>query len=320
MYYHNDRKLAFINDLSTNIASSKAVKSLFSDTYPLEQELNKDISEFKLDEYNKFLKDGKTHFTNPEKLTLVILKEYVKWCSKHDYRTTNDLFNITLSDSEQIKTFMVGSPEDLQNKIDRLFEKEEEETIDNVYRAYIWMIYMGLDKEEAAQITNNNIEEDEDGSRYIFKDNTYYKMYELSFPAFKNCETLKQFRVYHRNPDYEVFKNRAQGDLILRGIRTPNVGVDTIQKVVRRRAKEERAKDYHYKFAYTDSDICLSGMFYRIYLREQRGFEADFTAIAKKRFKNEFTENQSLRLKNLKRKYRVKYEKWKLTFYREHVN
>lgn len=138
-------------------------------------------------------------------------------------------------------------------------------------------------------------------------------------PALRNCVELTQFVYKHPNysPDTVVYKDRAAGDILIRGsngvlsIRVMRVGLSRLSQKSIQEGKTEQHLSYY--------RVWLSGLFYRMFERECAGLPVDFldTAI-------QFTEGRSYKLdrsrntiqayqRRIAKSYKQDYNTWKLT-------
>ena len=209
----------------------------------------------------------------------------------------------------------VANPQHLQRYLDSIFEPEEEETIGCTLRCYFWLAYMGMDEEDAFNITTSEV----DLANMVIKHNDReYIIYRESIPAFRNCVRLKRFRYKHPNHTSISYKDRAPGDCLLRGISANKPNTQAFRVEISRRKKKasviktNSSLDLDLSF----SRAWMSGIFYRMLERERAGIPADFLEIA-----IQFTEGRTYTLsrrqtvqdkqRRLAKYYLNDYNRWK---------
>lgn len=247
---------------------------------------------------------------------LIILKDYVRWCIKNSVPNACDgMLKIKVIGLDKVKQQTVANPLHLQTYLNCIYESEAEETIDNIFRCFFWLAYSGVAEEDIIKIKSSDV----DLQNMIIKYNgTELPIYREALPAFKNCITLSQFA--YNNPGYQkiIYKNRAYGDILVRGLKgTPSIKV--LRASISRSTKEKFDKGVtSLRLSYYRAWI--SGLFYRMHERERAGIPVDFSIAAEK-----FAEGRVYKLdsgrntleakkRQLARDYLHDYERWKLAY------
>lgn len=145
------------------------------------------------------------------------------------------------------------------------------------------------------------------------------RMYQESMESFRNAVRLRSFRFIHPNyADKIVYRDRATGDRLIRGIRS----APTKSAIRSELAKRSRIA---YEDGRTDIKLSmqrarLSGIFFRKYELELAGYPVDFSDIADefigdKIYKLDSGRNtQEYKYKQIALEYLEDYQRWKAAF------
>ena len=316
--YNEELKTRYIVDSTKSIKTANNIKAVFNATTKYEKELGSDICTMSAQELQPIIDNILGIRSNSKYAQIAILKEYFKWCRLNNYPGAGDgIANITIVGLGKVRKQMVSNPRHLQEYLDALYEKETEETLDNVYRCYLWMAYMGIKEDDALEIKSSDV----DLSNMIINHNeTEFLIYREALPAFRNAVELKTFNYIHPGYKAKVIKrDRVDGDTILRGVKT-GVSKQTIRVVVSNKhltAEKNGRKGTNQNLSY--SRIQLSGLFYSMAELERAGLPISFSSIAVSDTDGKaysFGERESIkqRQNRKERNYQRDYEQWKLAF------
>ena len=209
---------------------------------------------------------------------------------------------------------MVASPLHLQMYLDQVFDKESQETIDNIYRCYYWMAYGGISEEDTLFINRSDVDLELMLIRY---NNTSVPIYREALPAFRNAMQLSSFVYLHPNYTKTIRRDRVPGEELMRGIKATTKTMTIRSSLSRRSADAIKAGKTEQQLSFYR--VWLSGLFYRIYERERAGVPVDFSEAAVNfmegktyvlcgREKIEHKQNR------IERDYMEDYQRWKLAF------
>lgn len=260
--------------------------------------------------------------TNSKKLRLTILKEYIRWCIKNQIEgACDELFLIEELGLDKLKRQMVANPQHLQRYLNCICDAESEETVGCIYRCFYWLAYGGMKEEDVLDVAASDVDLLDMVVRHGGNE---YPIYREAIPAFKNCVNLTQFRYKHSNysANKVVFKERASGDMLLRGI-SESKSIKAVRVEMSRRAKNPKFKsvsdeaDISLDLKLSFYRVWLSGLFYRTYEAERAGMPADFMAAAE-----QFMEGKTYKLdsgrnligakqRQLASDYLEDYNRWK---------
>lgn len=247
---------------------------------------------------------------------LIVLKDYVKWCIEEQVPNACDgMLKIQTTSLDKIKQQTLSNPLHLQRYLDCICDAEKEETTDNIYRCYYWLAFGGVAEEDILNIKCSDVDLNNMVVRYK---TTEVPIYREALPAFRNCVSLTQFAYKHPNYSKIIYKDRVSGNTLVRGIRSLPT-VKSMRVELSRRSKEKLEKGVtDLKMSYLR--VWISGLFYRMYEREQAGIPVDFSAAAMN-----FMEGKTYQLKSgrntpdakkrqIANDYMKDYERWKLAY------
>lgn len=314
--YNEGLKTKFVRGYTNSISTAEVCQTIFNAFEQYEIEWGADLCTRSTEELQPVV-GGLVGFRARSKwMRLIILKDYVKWCIGMKVPGACDgMLKIETVGLEKVKHQTVASPLHLQRYLDSICEPESEETTDNIYRCFYWLAYGGVAEEDILSIKCSDVDLNNMVVRY---NDTEVPIYREALPAFKNCVKLTQFVYKHPNYDKLVYKDRADGDTLVRGIRSaPSIKAMRVELSRRSKAKMDEGKT-DLKLSYFR--VWISGLFYRMYERERAGMPVDFSAAAA-----QFMEGKTYKLdrgrntpeakkRQLTRDYLEDYERWKLAF------
>lgn len=320
--YNTEIKTRFITEFSTSTARRHAATVMFNTLEPYEKKWGADFCTRSKEELQPVVSELVGFRTSSKKLRLTILKEYVRWCIKNQIDgACDELFSIEELGLEKLKRQMVANPQHLQRYLNCICDAESEETVGCIYRCFYWLAYGGMKEEDVLDVVESEV----DLTDMVIRHNgSEYPIYREAIPAFKNCVNLREFRYKHANyaADKVVFKERASGDMLLRGI-SESKSIKAVRVEMSRRAKNSKFKsledesDKSLDLKLSFYRVWLSGLFYRTYEAERAGMPADFLAAAE-----EFMEGKTYKLdsgrnligakqRQLANDYLEDYNRWK---------
>lgn len=314
--YNEELKTKFVRGYTNSISTAEVCQTIFNAFEQYEVEWGADLCTRSAEELQPVV-DNLVGFRARSKwMRLIILKDYVKWCIGMKVPGACDgMLKIETVGLEKVKHQTVASPLHLQRYLDSICEPESEETTDNIYRCFYWLAYGGVAEEDILSIKCSDVDLNNMVVRY---NDTEVPIYREALPAFKNCVKLTQFVYKHPNYDKLVYKDRADGNTLVRGIRSaPSIKAMRVELSRRSKAKMDEGKT-DLKLSYFR--VWISGLFYRMYERERAGIPVDFSAAAA-----QFMEGKTYKLdrgrntpeakkRQLTRDYLEDYERWKLAF------
>ncbi len=263
--YNEERKMRFLEEEYT---SPVVGMSIFTTSEPYEREAGKDLCELEAE----ILQDMTDHKfgirTRTLESTIGIIRSYVTWCEKQGYPTCNGINEIEVRMDKKMRRYMVASPKHLQAVLDEAFSPVDEQTVDCLYRCYIWMVYSGMLEDDALNVKTDEVKF---YSMTIEHGGKSYEIYREAASAFHLACEAEEFKYKH--PKYETMRKRYAGEYLMRGVRSEKIDVSTVRRLVAV-AFQPKGISLSYK------RIRLSGIFYRAYELERMGSAVNFDKLA----------------------------------------
>ncbi len=224
------------------------------------------------------------------------------------------MYELKTEMDEKMKRMMIASPVHLEAILNKLFEPVVSETVDCLYRCYLWMGFAGLEEAEALEVTVDEVDFD---TMTIEHGGRSYEIYREAVPAFKMACNATEFR--YVNPNYTEekqggYRNRYPGKYLMRGIRSAQIKLTTIRSAIEKKLKAAGVETTYGK-------IRLSGLFYKTYEMERFGEPVNFDAyiverIGKTEHKYHVNYTRNKLANSIRRDLEDDYECWKAAFTR----
>lgn len=315
--YNTELKEKFAKEYTEKISVRDACLSVFNAFEKYETKWDADLCTQSKETLEPVVENLLGLRAKSQQLRFVILQEYVKWCLKNKVPGACDgMLLVDVSALSKMKRQTVKNPMHLQRYLNEICDTESEHTADNTLRCFYWMAYGGMGEEDIFRVRSKNVDLQ---NLLVHLDGTDYPIYREAIPAFKNCMTLTQFLYKHPNygADKTVYRDRADGDILIRGIRA-------IPSVMSMRAELSRRSKRCFDEGRTTLQLSyyrawISGVFYRTYEAELAGIPVDFSGVAAnfmhgKTYKLESGRNTPMaKQRKLAADYTVDYERWKAT-------
>lgn len=313
--YNEEMKARFIRQYTGSLNTANVATTIFNALEEHEKSWNADLCTRSSDELQPVIDEIAGLRSKSKWMALTILKEYVKWCIAMKVPGACDgMLQIQAVGLDKIRHQMVSCPLHLQRFLDEVFDRESEETIDNIYRCYFWMAYGGIDEEDTILIRNEEVDFSQMAISYK---TTSVPIYREALPAFRNAVSLNSFLYKHPNYSKPVRRDRVPGDTLMRGIRatTKTFTMRTTLSKRNIKAVEDGSTDLQLSFY----RVRMSGLFYRVYEMERAGIPANFSEAALrvmdgKTYSLSGREKIEHRQNKIERSYLEDYQRWKLAF------
>lgn len=314
--YNQEKKMQFIQEYSTKPSMKKICITIFEAFEEYELGWNADLCTRTADELQPIINKMVGFRARSKWIRLIILKEYARWCIGMGIPGACDgMLQITNVGLDKVKIQTVASPIHLQTYLDAICEPEERCTTDNIYRCYYWLAYAGMDEEDILNVKCEDVDFRNMQINYPRK-MTVVPLYPQALKAFHNCVELESFVFNHPNYTKTVWKPRADGNTLIRGIRA-QVTLKSIRVELSRRSK---AKEDKTPLRLSYFRVWISGIFYRMYEGEVVGEEPYFDDIVAeqmegKTYKLDSGRNtMAAKHRQLVRDYEEDYQRWKLAW------
>lgn len=315
--YNTELKEKFAKEYTDKISMRDACLSVFNAFEKHEQKWEADLCTRDRETLEPILEEMLGLRAKSQQLRFVILQDYVRWCIKNEVPgACTGMLEVDVSDLSKMSRQTVKNPMHLQRYLNEICDAEIEDTADNTLRCFYWMAYSGMNEEDIFKITSANIDLT---NMLITFNGEEYPIYREAISAFKKCMSLTRFVYKHPNygMDKLTYRDRAEGDILVRGFRAVPSALSMRTELSRRSKKCVEEKKTSIQLSYYRAWI--SGVFYRTYEAELAGVPADFTGLAARFMQGRVykldSSRNTRRAKQLKlaRDYRIDYERWKAT-------
>lgn len=313
--YNEEIKTKFIRSYTSSISSAKVYVTIFNSIAPYEEKWEADLCTKEEQDLQPVIDNIVGLRSRSKWSRLIMLKDYVNWCINIEKvpNACDGMLKINSVGLDKIRKQTVANPPHLQEYLGKLYDAEDDKTIDNIYRCYYWLAYGGVSEEDILGIKCSDV--DLENMVIHYKD-TEIPIYREAIRAFKNCIELTQFVYNHPNYTKTVWRNRVDGDTLVRGFRAlPSI--KTMRVEISRHAKAKE-KDTGKRLSYYRTWI--SGIFFRAYERERMGEKLDFDKIVDEQMKGKTYKldsghnTQDAKKRKLVNDYIEDYQRWKFVF------
>lgn len=304
--FNENQKKQFLDETGRDYAIGA---SIFGATEKAEEQYGADLAVLPKDAIQEIVDEKLGIREKSVEAALIFLKSYFSWCKEKGFDVGDGLDGIIINPVEKIKNAMVASPKHLNDLLDKAFDPIQMETMDCIYRCFLWMAFSGLEDTDAIDVKINEVDFHQMLIKHGEKE---YILYKESLLAFRKGCSLTEF--LYINPKYldKVIRNRFPGDYLMRGIRSEKISLGTMRGIIR-----SHFKDIGMKLSY--NRIYFSGIYYRAYEIEKAGGKADFSFIARekalknnKQYDKRYEERKAISA--VERGLINDYENWKRAF------
>lgn len=314
--YNEELKTRFVQGYTRSISTAKVCQTVFNAVEKYEVEWNADICTQQTEVLQPVIDEIVGFRARSKWMRIIILKDYVRWCIAMGVNNSCDgMLNINTVGLEKVRQQTISSPAHLERYLNDICEPADRQTTDNIYRCYYWLAYAGVKEEDILKVKCSDVDFSKMSIKY---GDTEVPIYRESVPAFKNCVELEQFVYNHPNYSTEVWKDRAQGDTIVRGLRA-KPSLKAMRVELSRRSKTKRDIG-HTELKLSYYRVWISGVFYRAFENEQMGIQPDFSTVVSQQVEGKVYKldsgrnTQDAKKRQLAHDYFEDYQRWKLTY------
>ena len=316
--YNAEQKERFIRDFTESENTAANCIRLFNQTEPFEEKAGCDLCAMRPEDplCRELASKLVSLRGESREKRLDTAKSYVKWCVKNEIPGASlDFLNVTPSWYGRFRERMTGSPGDLLRILDASFDRPEQETVDVVYRCFLWLSFMGLDAEESVSLTAEDVSLP---SRTVTSRGKAYPIPSEAMEDFRKCRNLPGFTFVHPKYNRPSYIERPDSPQFLRGQRSETDAAYLSAAVYR--AQKKNAGEHSRIVSCTS--LQASGLFYRTYEAERAGIPPDFKSIAERETaeaeqKRGETYSDTIFKQRLFQKRKAledDYERWKFVF------
>lgn len=269
--YNEERKLRFIEDAKK---SEDYAKSVFHNLSCVEKEHDKDLCELPVEILQPVVNSRLGIRTRSVEIGLSILRDYERWCREQGYPVSGGIGLIEVDMADKMRRLMVASPQHLEYILNKAFEPVDSETVDCLYRCYLWMAFSGFSEDESLSVKVSDVDFD---AMMIHHGGKSLDIYREAVSAFKLACSATEFAYKHKN--YTTRRSRFPGELLMRGMRTDSIKLAAARSFTQRKL-DAAGSDVSY------GRIYLSGIFYKAYEAERYGAKVSFDDMVVSRLRN----------------------------------
>lgn len=320
--YQPEIKQRFITEFTSGKDMQDRIRRLFQSFESAEQAAGTDLTLLPAETLQKAFSAGNGLRSSAAEDMLYVLRAYYKWRIQNNLPAEKSVFVLTTDDLGKVFDQMVGSPLHLLQKLDNVFDLPEEETVHCVYRTYLWLAFIGVEEEDVVHIKTKDVRLS--AMTLTYGGRTYELPRESLLDFTKTCR-LTSFNFDNRH--YQMRRDRAPGDYLLRTIRMPQFSLASsrvlVSQMLNRRACDPSGRRINEGYKLSYGRIALSGVFYRAYERERIGLDPGFQELVNAEIDPKIQSGEYKlgkyrtpnKIKNQRlRAYQKDYRRWKLVF------
>lgn len=271
--YNEERKISFIRDYTNSVATASTLTDIFRRSESFEQSIDTDLCAMTNEQLERvFSSLGGSSFSALGS-SVAYLRAYIKWCHAHGVPgARSDPDAVRIQSVMQVPNKMVANPRDLQSILDAALAPASENTTDSILRAYCWLVFAGVRREDIDVMTADNVDLEH---RRVTVHGAEYPIYAQGCDAIRNAVELDRFRYVH--PLYEpVVKMRYPGYHIMRMIKS-DMSCRQLDKLL---LKKFTHAEPPMKRTFSYVTLRKSGFFYRQFSAEWDGSAIPFNEAA----------------------------------------
>lgn len=319
--FNPDTKEKFLQTIKAE-STYKMARYTLESISKYEESANKDLIYFTHDEIDQMVTAEFGGTTASRMSRVGYMRMYFSWAKSVGLNDNmNSLKGISMGISaDAIIDKYVYSPKHLNEYLDAVFDPVEKETADLILRGLFWLAFCGVPYKYAESMPKNKVDL-EDCS--INVNGVYYPLFAESIEVFKKLISLDSFRFFH--PLYAAkvtWRERTDSEYLFRGLKrkdskpkTDGARHHSISSDATKKLKAAVKKGI-ISDSITYETVRKSGMFYKMYLREQSGIEINFEVavmrdIGEEKIKTMDKKQLAVYVKRKKRMLSNDYRAWK---------
>lgn len=318
--YNSEIKEEFIKSIQSESTRS-VVRYTLESTAKYEESLEKDLIFFSSEEIDNIITSEFGTSSASRTARVSFIRMYFRWASNNGMNNNIQSLkglSTNVSSSAMMDKY-VFSPAHLSAYLDAVFDSIDLDTVDIISRALFWMAFCGVPIKDVETLKTNCVIEKDGG---MMAAGIFYPLYDDALDVVVKLSKMKQFRLYNKiYASKYALRDRSDSDYLLRGIkRKDNKDVSDGKRhrsVMSDASKKLKAamKDGIISSTMTYETVRKSGVFYKMYLREQAGIDVNFTTwiMSELSEKHNIDDKESIKttLKNRRRLMNADYKAWK---------
>lgn len=275
--FNEDLKMEFELDYCPSEKHRPNVHKVFKRFTAVEADLGKDLYDFSKQELQDAISNCGAISTVLIQYTIGVLRAYKKWCCDRNLGHHVDIDSLDTDLLEKLREHVFMNPAHLKRILDIIFPNPNEEHVYHLYRAYYWLLYMGLYEDEAARVKENQVNLPD---HIIYRDAPFNKTVQIIPEALSDIraaytlEGLLETRRTKYGTVAKTMRARAKGSEILRGKYRKDVSStqsfpDTCRRMTLTRIADVLNEENRNVIVFpTVMYVRRSGIYYRAWRRE----------------------------------------------------
>lgn len=298
-FFNEDLKLKFLNGSDVPSGIRLGSRGIFFQTAEEERLLGKDLSEWTNEKIKSFMPQVLSYSSFTFSNQINALNHYLRFCDPNREPIKKEEIDIC----QTIRNNLFSGPEALNKRFNLIFDSESKNSPDNIYRCFLWLIFMGFQAEDIFDIEESDIDIK---NKTINYDGIMHKIPDVAIMAFKKCISLDYFTMYTR---YPYNRERIQGTKFFRMYSE----IKDVKKYFYFTLHKISDRFLEKGFSVDTNIIRRSGAYYRLYEREKQGIEPNYLRTYLEY--NNGSNNKAILIS----KCRTDYKNWRMAFYPDFV-
>lgn len=236
-------------------------RRLFREAIPYEEKFGKDLSQFDNLELLKFLEERFGTKELPLYRALEIVRQYCVFLRDMEPSPSKAWRWIKTDQVDELQATMYAGPLHLASVLDRVFSPLSEDSVDLLYRCYLWLAFAEVPNNIVPLLRRENVDM---LNRRVIINGESFRIYEEAAPAFAKVKELDVFKVIEYKGDAYIprkypemfFSFKERGEYNPEGkLKTMKIRLSDLSR--------ETGATLNY------STVRSSGMFYRVFELER---------------------------------------------------
>lgn len=152
-FYNEDRKIEYLN--TKNKGTREINKRIFKMSYPLEEQLGKDLSDFTKDELTKLFYRFRAATKASSAANVGYVYKYFEWCLEHGYKSGLNLLDFVSTEWKQQFANTISKQLWTDKEIDRIIESR----VNANDAVIVSLIFNGVRGADNSEITNLTVDD-----------------------------------------------------------------------------------------------------------------------------------------------------------------
>ena len=282
-------------------------RRLFREAIPYEEKFGKDLSQFDNLELLKFLEErfGTKEF--PLYRALEIVRQYCVFLRDMEPSPSKAWRWIKTDQADELQATMYAGPLHLAAELDRVFAPLSENSVDMLYRCYLWLAFAEVPNNIIPLLRRENVDM---LNRRVIINGKNFRIFEEAASVFARVKEMDAFKVVEYKGDAYINRNYPEMFFSFkeRGEYNPEGKLKTLKIKLSSLSRETGA-------ALNYSAVRTSGMFYRVFeLERSMCIKSPDEALVPFDMRGSAKKNEGGADQRTKKNLLTRYEAWKKAF------